>query len=81
MVFVIFAMYQEVSNGLSARFSLPSKFSVATLATGHALIKKLYPTCPVTNAKDGTPLDTINALFHKPEGELCPWQFEHFTAV
>ncbi|MCF4982361.1 homospermidine synthase [Pseudomonas gessardii] len=28
-----------------------------------------------------TPLDTINALFHKPEGELCPWQFEHFTAV
>lgn len=30
---------------------------------------------------DWTPLDTINALFHKPEGELCPWQFEHFTAV
>ncbi len=28
-----------------------------------------------------TPLDTINALFHKPEGESCPWQFEHFTAV
>ncbi len=23
----------------------------------------------------------IYALFHKPEGERCPWQFEHFTAV
>ncbi|WP_238935326.1 hypothetical protein [Pseudomonas typographi] len=30
---------------------------------------------------DWTPLDTINALFHKPEGKHCPWQLEHFTAV
>lgn len=30
---------------------------------------------------DWTPLDSINALFHQPEGEVCPWQFEHFTAV
>lgn len=33
------------------------------------------------NLTDWSPPDTINALFHKPEGELCPWQFEHFTAV
>lgn len=30
---------------------------------------------------DWTPLDTTNALFHKPEGDFCPWQFEHFTAI
>lgn len=30
---------------------------------------------------DWTPIDSTNALFHKPEGEFCPWQFEHFTAV
>lgn len=30
---------------------------------------------------DWTPLTTTNALFHKPLGDFCPWQFEHFTAV
>lgn len=45
-----YSVAQEVRR-LSALFSPLSEFSAEALATGHALNKKLYLTCPVTNAK------------------------------
>ncbi|PBQ10939.1 hypothetical protein [Pseudomonas syringae] len=45
-----YSVAQEVRR-LSALFSPLSEFSAEELATGHALNKKLYLTCPVTNVK------------------------------
>ncbi len=28
-----------------------------------------------------TPLNAVNTLFHRPEDDHCPWQFEHVTAI
>ncbi|TVT79853.1 hypothetical protein [Pseudomonas sp. H3(2019)] len=45
-----YSVAQEVRR-LSALFSSISEYSSEELATGHALNKKLYLTCPVTNVK------------------------------
>lgn len=45
-----YSVAQEIRR-LSALFCSLSEFSAEELATGHALNKKLYLTCPVTNIK------------------------------